>query len=70
MPDLTPREIQQSVVERYGARARSVLASEGIAPADDACCAPAVDLSAPQPLSLSLDAPAGGLKTLGSLADL
>ncbi len=37
----TAREIQQAVVERYGARARRVLESVGAAPAAEACCAQA-----------------------------
>ncbi len=37
----TAREIQQAVVDRYGAKARRVLESVGAAPAADACCAPA-----------------------------
>ena len=51
----TPREIQQAVVDRYGAKARRVLESVGVAPAADACCAPA-EASAPtvaQPISLT-----------------
>ena len=47
----TARDIQQAVVDRYGARARHVLESAGIAPAADACCAPAA--SAPQPIALT-----------------
>lgn len=43
MPDQpTAREIQQAVVNRYGARARRVLESAGATPAStDACCTPA-----------------------------
>ena len=37
----TAREIQQAVVNQYGARARRVLESIGAAPAAEACCAPA-----------------------------
>lgn len=37
----TAREIQQAVVDRYGAKARRVLESIGVAPAAEACCAPA-----------------------------
>jgi len=51
----TAREIQQAVVDRYGAKARRVLESAGVAPAADACCAPA-ETSAPgvaQPIALT-----------------
>lgn len=37
----TAREIQQAVVNQYGARARRVLEAIGAAPATEACCAPA-----------------------------
>jgi arsenite methyltransferase len=52
----TAREVQQAVVDRYGARARRVLESVGVAPAADACCAPA-DTGAPQPVAVSFGAP-------------
>jgi len=51
----TAREVQQAVVDRYGAKARSVLESIGVAPAADACCAPA-EASTPsttQPIALT-----------------
>ena len=50
----TPREIQQAVVDRYGAKARRVLESVGVAPAADACCAPAeASATVAQPISLT-----------------
>jgi arsenite methyltransferase len=51
----TARDIQQAVVDQYGARARRVLESAGIAPAGDACCAPAApaDVAGPQPIALA-----------------
>lgn len=50
----TPREIQQAVVDRYGAKARRVLASVGVAPAAEACCAPAeASAIVAQPISLT-----------------
>ncbi|MDA1009866.1 MAG: arsenite methyltransferase [Chloroflexi bacterium] len=56
----TPREVQQAVVDRYGARARRVMESAGIAPAADACCAPA-DPSAAQPIALTTLSPLEGV---------
>lgn len=50
----TPREIQQAVVDRYGAKARRVLESVGAAPAGGACCAPAeASATVAQPISLT-----------------
>jgi len=51
------REIQQAVVERYGARARSVLESAGVAASADACCAPgtAAEADAPQAMAVSFE---------------
>ncbi|MEX2032034.1 MAG: methyltransferase domain-containing protein, partial [Dehalococcoidia bacterium] len=51
------REVQQAVVDRYGARARRVLESAGVAPAADACCAPA-GTSAAQPMAVAFETPA------------
>ncbi|MCA9847038.1 MAG: arsenite methyltransferase [Dehalococcoidia bacterium] len=51
----TAREIQQAVVNQYGARARRVLESIGAAGATEACCTPAApgNASAPQPIELT-----------------
>ena len=57
----TPREVQQAVVDRYGARARRVLESVGVAPAADACCAPAGAASTTQPIGLTTLAPLDGV---------
>ena len=49
------REIQRAVVDQYGARARRVLESIGVAGATEACCAPASTSAAgaPQPIVLT-----------------
>lgn len=50
----TAREIQQAVVNQYGARARRVLESIGAAPAADACCAPGeASANVAQPIGLT-----------------
>jgi len=63
MSDPTPstlnpaaNEVRRAVVDRYGARARAVLEDAGVAPAAEACCAPAVPTES-QPLEF-VDSPA------------
>ena len=68
----TAREVQQAVVNQYGARARRVLESIGAAPAAEACCAPAPTGSdaccAPAEASMSVTQPIA-LTTIEGNAD-